>query len=127
MPTETMDTQTQTGTQTETDSRAMPRDRRATEASARTAFQLSILISAGRCLVTYVLLPVLGPLLGLTGAVGPVVGLVVGAVSATAIVFSIRRFWAADSRGKWAYTVVGVAILVLLAIQAVGDVAALMS
>jgi hypothetical protein len=96
-----------------------------TEATARTAFQVSILISAGRCLLTYVLLPVLGPVVGFTGSVGPVVGLVVGAVSAAAIVFSIRRFWAADSRWKWAYTVVGVAILGLLAVQAVTDIAAL--
>jgi hypothetical protein len=108
-----------------TSSETVERSPAATEATARKAFQASIMISAGRCLVTYVLLPVLGPILGLTGAVGPVVGLLVGAVSAVAIVFSIRRFWAADSRWKWAYTVVGVAILVLLAVQAVSDIAAL--
>ena len=77
------------------------------------------------CLLTYVLLPLLKPVIDLSGGVGPVLGLVIGAVSATAIVFSMRRFWRANHRMRWAYTVVGGGILVLLAIQAVGDIAAL--
>jgi uncharacterized RDD family membrane protein YckC len=97
-------------------------DTRATEASARTAFQASILVSAVRCLFTYVLLPALAPIIDLTRGVGPVVGLTVGMVSAVAICFGIRRFWAVDSRWKVAYTVVGVGVLVLLAVQAAGDI-----
>jgi hypothetical protein len=95
-------------------------------ATAEKAFGTSILISSVRCLLTYVLLPLLKPVIDLTGGVGPVLGLVVGAVSATAIVFSMRRFWRANHRLRWAYTVIGGGILVLLAIQAVGDVAALL-
>ncbi|MGH9118493.1 MAG: hypothetical protein ACRD0A_11670 [Acidimicrobiales bacterium] len=97
-------------------------DRAATEASARAAFKTSILVSAVRCLFAYVLLPALAPIIDLTRGVGPVVGLVVGAVSAVAIGLGIRRFWAADSRWKWAYTVIGIGVLVLLGVQAVGDV-----
>lgn len=94
--------------------------------AAEKAFGTSILISTVRCLLTYVVLPLLKPLIDLSGGVGPVVGLVIGAVSATAIIFSMRRFWRANHRLRWAYTVVGGGILVLLAIQAVGDVAALL-
>ena len=94
-------------------------------ATAEKAFSTSILISSVRCLLTYVLLPLLKPVVDLSGGVGPILGLVIGAVSATAIIFSMRRFWRADHRLRWAYTVVGGGILVLLAIQAVGDVAAL--
>ena len=93
--------------------------------TAEKAFGTSILISTVRCLLTYVLLPLLKPVIDLSGGVGPVLGLVIGAVSATAIVYSMRRFWRASHRWRWAYTVVGGGILVLLAIQAVGDVAAL--
>lgn len=93
--------------------------------TAEKVFGTSILISTVRCLLTYVLLPLLKPAIDLTGGVGPVVGLVIGAVSATAIVFSMRRFWAAGHRWRWAYTVIGGGILVLLAVQAVGDLAAL--
>ena len=54
-------------------------------------------------------------------------GLLIGTVSAVAIVASMRRFWAADHRLRWGYTVIGGGILVLLAVQAVGDVASLVS
>lgn len=94
--------------------------------AAEKAFGTSILISTVRCLLTYVVLPLLKPLIDLSGGVGPILGLVIGAVSATAIIFSMRRFWRANHRLRWAYTVVGGGILVLLAIQAVGDVAALL-
>ena len=94
-------------------------------ATAEKAFGTSILISTVRCLLTYVLLPLLKPVVDLSGGVGPILGLVIGSVSAVAIVYSMRRFWRADHRLRWAYTVVGGGILVLLAVQAVGDVAAL--
>jgi hypothetical protein len=94
-------------------------------AAAEKAFGTSILISTVRCLLTYVLLPLLKPVIDLSGGVGPILGLVIGAVSATAIVYSMRRFWRANHRMRWVYTVVGGGILVLLAVQAVGDIAAL--
>jgi hypothetical protein len=93
---------------------------------AEKAFGTSVLISAVRCMLTYVLLPLLKPVIDLEGGVGPVLGLVIGSVSATAIVFSMRRFWRANHRLRWGYTVLGGAILVLLVIQAVGDIAALL-
>jgi hypothetical protein len=95
-------------------------------ATAEKAFGTSILISTVRCLLTYVLLPLLKPVIDLSGGVGPILGLIIGAVSATAIVYSMRRFWRADHRMRWAYTVVGGGILILLAVQAVGDVTALL-
>ena len=44
-----------------------------------------------------------------------------------AIVASIRRFFASDHRWRWRYTAIGGAILVLLAVQAVIDIADLAS
>ncbi|QGG93652.1 hypothetical protein [Actinomarinicola tropica] len=94
---------------------------------AEGAFQKSIAISAARCLFTYVLLPVLRPLVDLSGGVGPVLGLLVGAVSMVAIAFSVRRFFAADHKYRWHYTVVGGGIFVLLVWQSVLDVQALLA
>ena len=94
--------------------------------TAEKAFGTSLLISTVRCLLTYVLLPLLKPVIDLSGGVGPVLGLVIGAVSATAIIFSMRRFWRADHKWRWGYTILGGGILILLAIQAVGDIAALL-
>jgi hypothetical protein len=92
---------------------------------AQRAFGRSIALSATRCMLTYVMIPLLGPLLGLSGAVGPVVGLALGAVSMIAIVMATRRFFAADHKWRWWYAGVGGVILVLLAVQAVIDIVAL--
>ncbi len=94
--------------------------------TAEKVFGASILVSTVRCLLTYVLLPLLKPVVDLSGGVGPILGLVIGTVSAVAIIASMRRFWGADHRWRWAYTAIGGAILVLLVVQAVGDVAALL-
>lgn len=94
---------------------------------AHGAFSTSIAISAIRCLVTYIFLPLLSPILNLSGTIGPILGLVVGAVSMVAIVFSIRRFFAADHKYRWHYAAIGGAIMCLLVVQAVIDVGALLS
>jgi hypothetical protein len=98
----------------------------ATSRSAENVFGASIVLSTVRCMLTYVVLPLLKPVVDLSGGVGPVLGLVIGTVSMVFIVASMRRFWAADHRLRWGYTVIGGAILVLLAVGAVGDVVALL-
>ncbi len=98
---------------------------RASARSAENAFSTSVFISAVRCLLTYVLVPVLGPIVGIAGNVGPVLGLVVGTVSCVAIVASMRRFFRADHRWRWRYTLIGGTILVFLVVQAVIDIATL--
>lgn len=103
----------------------VPEEGRASAAGAQNVFSVSMAVSAVRCLLTYVVLPLLAPVLNLTGGVGPVLGLVVGTVSMVAIVVSMRRFWAADHRWRWRYGVIGGAVLVLLAAGAVDDVATL--
>ncbi|MEO7428860.1 MAG: hypothetical protein ABIY48_05700, partial [Acidimicrobiales bacterium] len=54
---------------------------KASEASARSLVERSLLISMVRCLLTYVVLPFVAPLLGIGLGVTPVVGIVVGAVA----------------------------------------------
>ena len=92
---------------------------------AENVFGASILVSTVRCMLTYVVLPLLKPVVDLSGGVGPVVGLLLGTISTVAIVASMRRFWAAHHRWRWGYTAVGGGIIVLLLVQAVGDIAAL--
>ncbi len=98
----------------------------ASQQSAQKAFSTSILLSTVRCMLTYVILPLLKPVVDLSGGVGPALGLLIGTVSAVAIIASMRRFWASNHTWRWGYTAVGGAILVLLVVQAVGDVAALL-
>lgn len=89
---------------------------------AQNAFSRSIAISAARCLLTYVLLPLLGPVLGLSGALGPILGITLSLVSMVAIVAATRRFFAADHKWRWGYTFIGGGIFVLVAVQLVIDV-----
>ena len=94
-------------------------------AAAESAFGASLLVSTVRCLLTYVVLPLLKPVVDLSGGVGPVLGLVLGVVSVAAIVFSMRRFVAVRHRWRWGYIAIGTAVIVLLTVQAFGDVRAL--
>ena len=100
---------------------------RGTLRGANEAASRSILISASRCLVTYVLLPVLGPIVGISGVAGPILGLILSAVSVVAIVYAARRFFDGDHRLRWPYAMIGSGIIVLLMIQSVVDITALVT
>lgn len=103
----------------------IPDGQTASEAAAQRAFSTSVLVSATRCTLTYVVLPFLLPVLGLATGVGPAIGIPVGVVAIGCNVATIRRFWAADHRYRWAYTALAVAVIVLLAVLLVEDVASL--
>lgn len=87
------------------------------------AFSASILVSAARCLLTYVVLPFVAPALGLAAGVGPWIGLPLGTVAIVSNVVTMRRFWAADHRWRWPYTAVGTSVILLLLVLMAGDVA----
>lgn len=90
--------------------------------AAQRGFSRSVIISGIRCTLTYVLLPLVAPFVGLAPNVGPVIGLTVGTVAIAANLFSIRRFWRADHRWKVHATVLHCAVLLLLAVLMVLDI-----
>jgi hypothetical protein len=92
---------------------------------AQNALSGSLAISGIRCIITYILLPLMGPVLGL-GGIGPVLGLTLGAVSVVFIVMSMRRFFAADHKWRWGYASVGMALIVLVVVQSAFDIAHLL-
>jgi hypothetical protein len=100
---------------------------RASEASARALVERSLVISMVRCLLTYIVLPFVAPLLGVGLGVAPVVGLVVGLVAIVANVASVRRFWRADHRYRWHYTALAGVIVALLVWLVVADVVELLT
>ena len=105
----------------------LPAGADATPSSAEHVFSKSVVISAVRCLFTYLALPVLRPVVDLTGGVGPALGVIVSVISVVAIVASMRRFFAAHHRMRWHYTAVGGSLLVLVVVQGVIDAATLLS
>ena len=100
---------------------------KATEASARSVLERSLLISMARCLLTYVFLPFIAPVLGVAGDVGPAVGLPIGLVAIGFNIASIRRFWRADHKYRWHYTALSSVVIVLLLWLVVGDAVSLLT
>ena len=99
----------------------------ASEGAAQRAFSTSILVSATRCTLTYLVLPFLAPALGLAAGVGPAVGIPIGVVAIGSNVLTIRRFWAADHRWRWAYTAIALTVIALLLVLMVEDVLGLVA
>ncbi|HEY8548199.1 MAG TPA: hypothetical protein VIL36_24240 [Acidimicrobiales bacterium] len=92
------------------------------EAAAQRAFSTSILVSAVRCLLTYVVLPFVAPALGIASDVGPGLGLVIGAVALGSNVLTIRRFHASQHRWRWPVTAISLGVMALLVVLMVEDV-----
>ncbi|HET6950219.1 MAG TPA: hypothetical protein VFI47_07585 [Acidimicrobiales bacterium] len=98
----------------------------APENAAQRAFSTSILVSATRCLLTYIVLPFVAPALGLAAGVGPAIGIPVGVVAVGSNVLTIRRFWAADHKWRWGYTALALTVIALLMVLMVEDVLSLL-
>lgn len=93
------------------------------ESETHRIFSASIFLSALRCLLSYIVLPVVLPLLGVAKGVGPAIGIPIGVLALTFDYLGIRRFWLADHRQRWAfsalYAVVGTMVLILLIVDIV--------
>ncbi|MGD0944173.1 MAG: hypothetical protein ABR972_07855 [Acidimicrobiales bacterium] len=99
----------------------------ADDASAHRIFSASILISALRCLLGYVVLPILTPMLGAAAGAGPAIGLPIGIVALVFDVRGIRRFWLANHRWRWPITALYSAVIVLVMTLVVSDIVHLSS
>ena len=99
---------------------------RSKRTAAERAFSTSMLISAVRCLLTYIVLPWILPIVGVAKGVSAEIGIPISAVAIVFNLLSIRRLWAANHRWRWQCTVIGSGIIVLLIILIVLDVQSLM-
>ena len=89
---------------------------------AQNKLRSSIIISGIRCIITYLLVPIVTPILGFMSTVAAPVSI---ALSVIAIGFgynSLRRFWLADHRLRWRYTIFIMVVWVLLVVGIVLDV-----
>ncbi len=93
------------------------------ESATHRIFGVSIFLSAARCLLSYIVLPILLPLLGLARGVGPYLGIPIGILALYFDFLGIRRFWLADHHQRWlfsaVYAVVGAMVLTLLVVDIV--------
>ncbi len=90
-------------------------------------FSKSIVVSAVRCLLTYIVFPFVTPFISVAADVGPWIGISLGTFAIFANLFSIRRFWKAQHKWRKPVTVVHVGIIVLLVILVINDLRELIS
>jgi hypothetical protein len=89
--------------------------------SARRVFEVSIYISAARCLLTYIILPFVFPLIGVSTSATPAVGIPVSLIAMAADFMSIRRFWRADHKYRWHYTALAGSIICAMVVLVIVD------
>lgn len=95
------------------------------EAAANKAFQKSMLISATRCTLTYVVFPIIIPLLGILKGVEAPLGIAIGTFAIVCDTFTIRRFFAADHKYRWYFSFIALSIIGLLFVLLAEDIWAL--
>jgi hypothetical protein len=93
---------------------------RVRERDVQRMFSTGILLSALRCLLSYIVLPLLGPILGVAGGVGPAIGLPLALVALYFDVLGIRRFFVANHRSRWQFALIYAAVMgLVLALMAI--------
>jgi hypothetical protein len=96
------------------------------EAQANATFQKSMVVSGIRCTLTYVVFPIVLPLLSIAKGVGLAIGVVVGTFAIVCDVFTIRRFFAADHRYRWHFSAIALGVITLLFVLLAEDIIGLL-
>lgn len=94
---------------------------------ARNKLRSSIVVSGIRCIITYLLVPIATPIIGFSGAVAAPLSVTLSVIAMVLGYNSLRRFWLADHRLRWRYTIFIVVVWVLLAVGIVVDLASVVS
>ncbi len=88
---------------------------------AHRAFRTSVVISGIRCLITYLVIPVVVPLLALGGWVAAPIGIALCIFAVVNGIVSLKRFWRSDHPKRWMYTMFMAVVFVILAVALVAD------
>ncbi len=92
---------------------------------AENALTFSLLFSGMRCLLQYVALPFVLPIVGMAAEAAIPLLLVINILAMASIYFSLRRFWTILYAHRWTYLLVAAAALILLLAFTVYDIAQL--
>jgi len=84
--------------------------------AAERAFNLSLAISGVRCIIQYMILPFVLPVIGLAANWAVPISLAVNLIAVAAIFFSLRRFWQTNYKGKWQYLGIALVALIFIAV-----------
>ncbi|MFN8378835.1 MAG: hypothetical protein U0452_09205 [Anaerolineae bacterium] len=93
---------------------------------AKRALTAGLAFSAVRCILMYVILPFVLPIIGITGVFATRADIVINLLAMAALGYSVQRFWRINYKYKVAYTFVAVitvfvlAMFILLDLQELG-------
>lgn len=85
------------------------------------------MVSGIRCAVTYLLIPILAPIVGLLDTLGAPISIALSSVAMVMSIAGVRRFWIADHRARWSYTTLMGVVLVLLSVAIFIDLSTIVS
>ena len=85
-------------------------------------FSSSILLSATRCLLSYIVFPILAPWLSEVPVVGPAIGVPIALAALVFDVRAVRRFFLADHRQRWAAAALYVVVIAMVSYLLVRDI-----
>ncbi len=88
-------------------------------------FSASMALSGTRCLLSYIILPLLTPWLGALPFVGPAIGIPVGVLALVFDVRAMRRFFQTDHRWRWVAAAVYLAVMAMVATLVFRDISRL--
>ncbi|MFT4219641.1 MAG: hypothetical protein QM611_03885 [Microbacterium sp.] len=94
-------------------------------AGAHRAFRTAIIVSGVRCLISYLLVPILIPITAVAGFVAAPLSLALCLFAIVNGVISVRRFWVSNHRSRWMYTWFMAVVFVVLIVAIVLDVSRL--
>lgn len=88
---------------------------------AQRALTFSLLLSAVRCTVQYVLLPFVLPWIGVAWSIPPWLTLVLGGVALASLARNVRALWRVRHARRWSYLgiagLVGIALVLFMAVD----------
>ena len=94
---------------------------------ARRSTTTAIVVTGIRCTITYLVIPILAPFVGLLDTLGAPISIALSSVAIVMGTAGVRRFWIADHRARWSYTTFIGVIFLLLAVGIVVDVSTIVS
>ena len=98
----------------------------ATEGAHR-AFRWSILVTAVRCTILYLIVPILIPVISVARVVAAPVSIALCIFALVNGVVSVRRFWTANHPARWQYSAFMVIVFVVLLLSIIIDITTLVS
>lgn len=91
-------------------------------AKAHKAFRTSLVVTAIRCLITYLAVPILIPLLALSGTIAGPISIALCLFAIVNGIISVRRFWQANHSKRWMYTAFMGLVMVVLVLAIIIDI-----